>query len=237
MIEFQQQLVLEYKHTFVLDLLHSQVGIHHGESYKGISLAELPRDLCSCENISYQSNPEVIVKTCINMGEFACWLYEQFPAAPLENINAKRMVIDMDLDIAAAEANPSPLQSIKNSRVTINPIKYDFLDKSPTELTVGQVSRIIDESLFLSIEDSDRAYEKNTSALGAFSGLLAPAEWFIVEDTCCDIVELLESSELPASALSAVNKFLEANPDVDYQLLNRRYSIACHPHVLLREMF
>jgi cephalosporin hydroxylase len=237
MIEFQQQLALKCKYTSVLDLLHNQAGIHHGESYKGISLVELPQDLCSCENLSYQFNPEVIVEACINMGEFACWLYDQFPAAPLENINAKRTVIDMDLDIAAAEANPSSLQSIKNSRVTINSIKYDFLDKSSTELTVDQVSRIIDNGSFLSIEDSGRVYEINTSVLSEFLGLLAPAEWFIVEDTCCDIVELLQSPELPASALSAVNELLEANPDVDHQLLNRRYSIACHPHVLLREMF
>lgn len=231
MIEFQQQqLALECKHTSVLDLLHSQVGIHHGESYKGISLAELPRDLCSCENISCQSNPEVIVEACIVMGEFACWLYDQFPAASLENINAKRTVTGMDLDIDAAEANLSPLQNIENSTVTTSLIKRDLLDKNSLESSVSQVSQIIGDRSALIIDDSVHAYKTTASALGAFSGFAKPGEWFTVEDNCFNIAELQELSELPTSALSTVNECLEANLNDEPSLLSRMYTKACHPY-------
>jgi cephalosporin hydroxylase len=143
MIESQQQLSLEWKHTFVLDLWRSQVGIHHGETCKGISLAKFPQDFWSYEKIIHQSIPPVIFEICINMHGFALWLYDQFPAATLENINTKRMIIDVDLNIAAAEANLSPLQSIENNRATINLVKCDLVDKNLVESSVNQDSLII----------------------------------------------------------------------------------------------
>jgi cephalosporin hydroxylase len=230
MIDFQQQLSLECKHTSVLDLLHSQVEIHHGESCKGISLAKLPQDLCSCENLSYQSNPEVIVEACINMGGFACWLYDQFPAASLENINAKRTVTDMGLDIDAAEANLSPLQNIENSTVTTSLIKCDLFDKNSLESNVSQFAQIIVVRSALIIDDSVHAYKTTASALGAFSGFTKPGEWFTVEDNCFNFSELQELSELPTSALTTVNKCLEANPNDERSLLSRMYTKVCHPY-------
>jgi cephalosporin hydroxylase len=235
MIESQQQLVLELKHTFVLDLWYSQVGIHHGETCKSISLAKFPQDFWSYEKIIHQSSPEVIFEIGINMDGFARWLYDQFPTAPRENINAKRMVIGIDLDIAAAEANLSPLQSVENDRTTINLVKCDLVDKNLVESSVNQDSRIIGDRSALIIEDSDHAYETAASALGAFSGFIKPGEWFIVEDTCIDIAELRELPEWPTGALAAVNEFLGANPNFERSLLNHMYTITCHPYGFLRK--
>jgi cephalosporin hydroxylase len=231
-----QQIALEWKNTSVLDLWHSQVGIHHGETYKGIGLAKFPQDLWSYEKLIYQSNPEVIVEIGVNKGGFTRWLYDRLLTASIENINAKRTVIGIDLDIATAEANLSPLQSMENSRVNIDLIKCDLLDENSVKSTVHQVSRIIGDRSTLIIEDSGHTYETTASALGAFSGVLKPGEWFIVEDTCVDIAELRESPEWPAGALSAVNEFLEANPNFERSLLNHMYTITCHPYGFLRKI-
>lgn len=229
MIESQQKLALECKHIFVLDLWYSQVGIHHGKTCKGISLAKFPQDFWSFEKIIHQSIPPVFFEICINMHGFALWLYDQFPAATLENIDTKRIIIDADLNIAAAEANLSPLQSIENNRATINLVKCDLVDKNLVESSVNQDSRIIGDRSALIIEYSDHAYETTASALGAFSGFIKPGEWFIVEDPCIDIAELHELPEWPTGALTLVNEFAEANSNFERSLLSNMYTITYDP--------
>jgi cephalosporin hydroxylase len=237
MIEAQQKIALEWKNISVLDLWHSQVGIHHGETYKGIGLAKFPQDLWSYEKLIHLSNPEVIVEIGINKGGFTRWLYDRLVLASLENAGTQRTIIGIDLDIATAEANLSPLQSMKNSEVSIALVKCDLLDEDSVISTVQQVSDMIGDRSALIIEDSGHTYETTSSALSAFSGLLKPGEWFIVEDTCVDIAELRESPEWPTGVLIAVNEFLEANPSFERSAINHKYTITCHPYGFLRKIY
>jgi len=231
----QQELATHWQNMSVLDLWHSQVALHHSETYKGIGLAKFPQDLWSYEKLIVAAKPEVIIEIGINQGGFTRWLYDRLLVAAAGLPNKPYTIIGIDVDITTASFNLTGLSREGTEGVQLKLIQCDLLDPSSLQEARKQICSIINERPTLIIEDSGHTYETTKAALGAFSTLLKPGEWFIVEDTCVDIEELRESPDWPTGALSAVNDFIKEHPDFEQTNFNHAYTVTCHPFGFLRK--
>lgn len=231
----QEELTTRWRKLSVLDLWHSQVALHHSETYKGIGLAKFPQDLWSYEKLIGVAKPEVIIEIGINKGGFTRWLYDRLMAASAENQNRPCTIVGIDIDITSASLNLSSLPSDGSSGVQIKLIQCDLLDPISVQEAQKQVRSVVNQQPTLIIEDSGHTYETTKSALDAFSTLLKPGEWFVVEDTCVDIEDLRETSSWPTGALNAVNDFIRDNPEFEQTSFNHAYTVTCHPFGFLRK--
>ena len=225
----QESFSNEWKQTSVLDLWHRQVVQHHKEEYKGIGMAKFPQDLWSYEKLINSTKPTAILEVGINKGGFTKWLHDRLLLASWEDPDQEYIVIGLDLDIKCAQKNLEKEINNNDSSVSIELIECDLLNKRNVENVVKKIGELVEDKQLLIIEDSGHTYETTKVSLEAFSELLKPGEWFIVEDTCVDIEELRESVEWPRGALNAVNTFLTENHNFERSTFNNMYTITCHP--------
>ncbi|QNJ24462.1 cephalosporin hydroxylase family protein [Synechococcus sp. SYN20] len=231
----QQMLSSRWKQISALDLWHKQVVQHHQESYKGIGLAKFPQDLWSYEKLIVSSKPKAIIEIGINEGGFTRWLYDRLLLASWEEPEHEHILIGLDQNIENARKNLAEAIKAFEGRVKVHLIECNLLDKQSLDNAKNKIIHLIDGKPSLIIEDSGHTYETTISSLEAFSGLLQPGEWFVVEDTCVDIEDLRESVEWPRGALKAVNEFLQKNSRFERTSLNEMYTITCHPFGFLRK--
>ena len=138
-------------------------------------------------------------------------------------------MIGLDQNIENARKNLAEAIKAFEGRVKVHLIECNLLDKQSLENAKNKIIHLIDGKPSLIIEDSGHTYETTISSLEAFSGLLQPGEWFIVEDTCVDIEELRETEDWPRGALKASEDFLMSNQNFSRSELNHAYEITCHP--------
>ena len=142
-------------------------------------------------------------------------------------------MIGVDVDLTPARSHLASADPRYAEEITL--IEGDVRDPA----TADRVHSLVRAgSSCLVIEDSAHVYDTTLAALNAFSDLVRPGGYFVVEDGCVDVEELRVHPDWPRGVLPAVHEWLDSPAGSHFR--QRRdlelYGVSCHPEGFLQRV-
>lgn len=184
-----------------------------GTTYFGVRTQKNPMDFWVYQEIIHELRPAVIVEIGNRFGGSALAL-----AHLLDLIGEGRII---GVDIHHADLHPS---ARAHPRIT-------FIEGDATALADTVKGMIGPDETVLVIEDSSHTYQNTLDVLHAYSGLVGPGGYFIVEDSICH--HGLDVGPKPGP-YEAIQNFLAGNPDFFTDRARESFVITWNPLGFLR---
>jgi cephalosporin hydroxylase len=220
-------------HAPVLELYRSRLAQVMFDTYAGLPMLKFPEDLRAYEHIMWSERVDVVLELGTQNGGSALWFRDRLRTLAAYGRIARGLVISVDLDISAAQAQLEQVDPSYDREITL--VQGDLREPSLVERVRGLVRSDVS---CLVVEDSAHTYETTAASLHAFSGLVRQGGFFVVEDGCVDIEEARLHADWPRGALSAVRDWLASTqgrafePQRDLEL----YGLSCNPEGFLRRI-
>jgi len=195
----------------------NRLSIYSESRWLGIQTLQNPTDAWVTQEIIQEVKPDFIVEAGAYKGGSALlW------AMILKEVNPRGRVITIDIEDLVQQARQKP---IWDERI-------DFLLGSSTDpATVSEVARRVQGGRVLVILDSLHTRDHVLAELRAYSPLVSPGSYLIVQDT-----GLWRPSPNAQWASQAVREFLETSPGFKVDLRRERFLITNNPHGYLRRV-
>jgi len=204
-------------------LLYHYYFVHQGYKYGGEDLQQtwlgtpivkLPLDCWVYQEIIYDTKPDVLVELGVAFGGSGRFF------ADIMELMGHGIVLGVDIDISRAAGVTHP---------RIERIEGSSIDKE----VVAEVYRRCEGKRVMVFADSDHRYAHVLGELGAYSALVSPGCYFIVEDTLADVLDLMP---VPVGGpLQAVREFLAENGDFELDAqVAEKYLMTQSPYGFLR---
>lgn len=215
------------------DLFRDRVRQSVFDTYAGVPMLKFPEDLRVYEHLLWLDRVEVVIEIGVQQGGSALWFRDRLRTLATYGVIANPRVIGVDIDLSPARAHLAGADPHYADEITL--IEGDVLDPA----TAARVHRLVSPgSSCLVIEDSAHVYETTLAALNAFSDLVRPGGYFVVEDGCVDVEELRVHPDWPRGVLPAVHEWLKRPAGSHFR--QRRdlelYGISCHPEGFLQRV-
>jgi cephalosporin hydroxylase len=214
-----------------LDLFRSRVAQVMFDTYAGIPMLKFPEDLRVYEHILWLGRVDVVLELGTQHGGSALWFRDRLRTLAAYGHIQRPHVLSMDLDVTEARRQLAQADPAYEDEITL--IEGDVRDASVTETVSGLVES---GASCLVVEDLAHTYETTMAALRAFSGLVQPGGFFVVEDGCVDVEEMRLHPDWPRGVLPAVHDWLSSSQGRGFR--QRRdlelYGITCHPEGFLQ---
>jgi cephalosporin hydroxylase len=200
------------------------------DTYAGVPMLKFPEDLRVYEHILFSQRVAVVLELGVQQGGSSLWFRDRLRTLAGYGLIAEPQVIGVDIDLSEAHRYLDPAFM---SGITL--IEGDVRDPATAE----QVHRLIAPgSSCLVVEDSAHTYETTMAALGAFSDLVQPDGYFVVEDGCVDIEEMRLHPDWPRGVLPAIHEWLASPAGAGFR--QRRdmelYGVTAHPEGFLQRV-
>ncbi len=190
-----------------------QESIMNRTTYFGVPTLKNPMDAWIYQEIVFESKPDVIVEIGNRHGGSALYF------AHLCDLLGKGRVIGVDL---SHESVPDSVK--KHPRIT-------FLDGDAARSVPRVAGLIAAEERVLVIEDSSHTYDNTLDVLRAYSPLVKPGDYFIVEDSICH--HGLDTGPNPGP-YEAIEQFVREQPDFAVDRERERFLITWNPKGFLK---
>lgn len=182
-------------------------------SYFGVQTLKNPMDFWVYQEMIFELRPTVILEIGNRFGGSALAL-----AHLLDLIGVGRVIA---VDIDQSDIHPT---ARAHPRIT-------FLEGDATALAPTVRSLVLPEDNVLVIEDSSHTYENTLSTLNAYSSLVKPGGYFIVEDSICH--HGLDVGPDPGP-FEAIASFLAKNDDFSSDRERESFLISWNPTGFLK---
>ncbi len=187
-------------------LLFHNVMHRHYTGYKGRKVLKPPFDWIVLKDVIEDTKPQVIIEIGTFEGGAALWMADLVQSLALDC-----PVITIDIrDCTNGTQHPG-----------IKWIRGNAVDQS----TFDAVKTAIGSRRGLVIEDSDHKQHVTAALLEMYAPLVAPGNYFIVEDTICEFTGL---PPFPGP-LGAVKEFVAAHPEFIIDRSREKYVITHNP--------
>jgi cephalosporin hydroxylase len=194
-----------------------RLNLYSGSSWLGIQTLQNPTDAWVTQEIIHELKPDFIVEAGTYKGGSALlW------AMILEQVKPQGRVITIDVEDQVGSAK---FQSIWKERI-------DFLVGSSTDpAIVAEVARRVQGGRVLVILDSLHTRDHVLAELRAYSPLVGPGSYVIVQDT-----GLWRPLEDPAWASQGVQEFLETTQEFEVDHDRERFLVTNNPGGYLKRV-
>jgi cephalosporin hydroxylase len=186
----------------------------------GVRCQQNPNDAWIHQEIIADVKPDFIIETgTLNGGSAALW------ATILQQVNPNGRIITIDIKDQAGEAKKLPI--VKQY--------VDFIIGSSTDPTiVSQVKKRVNGRNVLVILDSDHSKDHVLAEMRAYSSLVSPGSYLIVQDTNINGHPVLPG--FGPGPMEAVEEFLASNQQFRSDNNAERLMLTLHPKGYLKRI-
>ncbi|MCC6446023.1 MAG: class I SAM-dependent methyltransferase [Armatimonadetes bacterium] len=212
----------EYRERFSMTLrdwllYHQRDIVFEKCSWMGVPTLKNPLDAWVYQEIVHEVRPEVIVEIGSAHGGSTLFF------AHLLDLVGQGRVVSVDVDRT----------NYRISHPRITAITGDSADPQVIE----RVQRECQGQSVLVMQDGGHMKEQVLSDLRAYSGLVTPGSYFIVEDSIVDLFKPGDSLGFAKDGpLAAIEEFLVENPDFVIDAKRERYLLTYNPRGFLRRI-
>lgn len=194
-------------------LVRMQARIMNGTSWFGVKALKNPLDFWVYQEIIYEQRPDVIVEIGNHSGGSSLAL------AHLCDLLGHGRIIGIDINLSAV-----PQTVRDHPRITL--IEGDACDKYPVVSKLAESAKNV-----LVIEDSSHTYENTLNVLRAYSKLIRPGNYFIVEDGICHHGLDIGPNPGPYEAIAT---FIQENQSFEIDPAREAFLVTWNPNGFLR---